>query len=338
MPRAGLSHAVVVAEAARLADEAGLDGLTLAALAERLGVAVPSLYKHVDGLPALRRDLAVLAVGELGAALADALANVRSDVPAPGDRLQALADTYRGYARSHPGRYAATLRAPAPGDIELARAAERVLETGFDVLSGYGLTDDDAVDATRALRAALHGFVALEAAGGFGIPRDVDRSFERLVEALDAALRALRPVAPPGPVRELRLALTVDDCGAALRFYRDALGLPVVLSWDGPSGSGSVLAAGRATLELISRSQAELIDRVEVGRRVSGPVRLALEVPDSTATAETLVAAGAELLGGPVVTPWAHRNARVLAPDGMQLTLFTVLEEPPAPVPDETRG
>jgi catechol 2,3-dioxygenase-like lactoylglutathione lyase family enzyme len=128
-------------------------------------------------------------------------------------------------------------------------------------------------------------------------------------------------------VRELRLALTVDEYERALEFYRDVLGLPVVESWDAPEGSGAILDAGRATLELLSVAQAELVDSVEVGERVAGPVRIALEVADSVATADKLVAAGAERLADPVVTPWAHRNVRVRAPDGMQLTLFTVLDE-----------
>jgi lactoylglutathione lyase len=127
------------------------------------------------------------------------------------------------------------------------------------------------------------------------------------------------------PVRELRVALTVDDYQEALRFYRDALGLPVVEEWDDPEGAGAVLDAGRATLEVLSTSQAELVDRVEVGERVAGPVRLALEVDDSAATADSLAAAGAELIAGPVVTPWSHRNVRLRAPDGMQLTLFTIV-------------
>ncbi len=128
------------------------------------------------------------------------------------------------------------------------------------------------------------------------------------------------------PVGELRVALTVDHYDEALRFYRDVLGLPVVQVWDEPSGAGAVLDAGRATLELLSTAQAELVDRVEVGERVAGRVRLALGVDDSAGAAETLAEGGAELLGGPVVTPWAHRNVRLRAPDGMQLTLFTVLE------------
>jgi lactoylglutathione lyase len=131
---------------------------------------------------------------------------------------------------------------------------------------------------------------------------------------------------PEGPVRELRLALTVENYDEAVAFYRDVLGLPLLESWDEPGGSGAVLDAGRATLELLSLPQAELVDEVEVGSRVAGPVRIALEVADSAETAQRLVAGGAEALAEPVVTPWRHRNVRLRAPDGMQLTLFTVLD------------
>jgi lactoylglutathione lyase len=124
------------------------------------------------------------------------------------------------------------------------------------------------------------------------------------------------------PVRELRIALTVDDFDEAVRFYRDAFGLPVVEAWDDDGRSGAILDAGRATLELLSRAQTDLVDEIEGG--VSPAIRLALEVDDSAATADRLEAAGAIRLGGPVVTPWSHRNVRLEAP-GAQLTLFTVL-------------
>jgi catechol 2,3-dioxygenase-like lactoylglutathione lyase family enzyme len=130
---------------------------------------------------------------------------------------------------------------------------------------------------------------------------------------------------PESPVRELRLAYTVEDFAEAVRFYRDVLGLPVIQEWDQPTGSGAILDAGRATLELLSVDQSDLVDRVEVGEVVSGPVRLALEVEDSEETAERLASAGAQKIGGPVITPWAHKNVRLRSPDGMQLTLFTVL-------------
>jgi catechol 2,3-dioxygenase-like lactoylglutathione lyase family enzyme len=130
---------------------------------------------------------------------------------------------------------------------------------------------------------------------------------------------------PESPVRELRFAYTVEDYEEAVRFYRDALGLPVIQEWDEPTGSGAILDAGRATLELLSVSQSELVDRIEVGELVSGPIRLALEVEDSDETGKALASAGAQKIGGPVITPWAHKNVRLRSPDGMQLTLFTVL-------------
>ncbi len=124
-------------------------------------------------------------------------------------------------------------------------------------------------------------------------------------------------------VTELRVALTVQDFGQALAFYRDALGLDQIADWSSPSGRVVVLDAGRATLELLDEAQAETVDAIEAGHRVSGTVRLAVKVADSDDRAGRLVAAGALRVAPPVMTPWGDRNARVQAPDGIQLTLFT---------------
>jgi AcrR family transcriptional regulator len=194
MPRVGLTPERVVQEAGAVADAGGLDRLTLAAVADRFGVAIPSLYKHVSGLDGLRRDLAVLAVRELTAALS------RAAVGRAGrDALHAMAGAYRAYATAHPGRYAASVRAPAPGDAEHLAAADDALAVFRAVLAGYGITGADAIDAIRALRAALHGFVALEAAGGFGLPQNVDASYHRLVDALHTAFSDWPVAGPPTP-------------------------------------------------------------------------------------------------------------------------------------------
>jgi lactoylglutathione lyase len=129
------------------------------------------------------------------------------------------------------------------------------------------------------------------------------------------------------PVKELRLALTVENFEGALAFYREALGLKLLDAWNAPGSNVAILEAGRATLELLDAGHAAAVDEIEVGHRVAGPVRIALEVDDSAATADRLEATGAERLGGPVETPWRHLNVRLLTPDGMQLTLFTVLGE-----------
>ena len=124
-------------------------------------------------------------------------------------------------------------------------------------------------------------------------------------------------------VKEFRVALTVPDFDRALAFYRDTLGLEQVADWSTDAGRVVLLEGGRATLELLDERQAELIDSVEAGRRVSGVVRLALEVEDSEAVARELVAGGAAEVAPPVTTPWGDRTARFESPDGMQLTLFT---------------
>ena len=191
MPRAGLGPAAVVAAAVELADEVGFTGLAMGLLAERLGVRTPSLYKHVDSLDALRRGVSVQAKRELGDALA------RATVGRAGpDAVRAFADAHRRWARDHPGRYAASLRAARVDDEEDRRVSDAALGVLYDVLAGFALPEDRLVDAARALRSALHGFAALEAAGGFGLPRDVDRSYAFLVDTLVAGLQAEHATAP----------------------------------------------------------------------------------------------------------------------------------------------
>lgn len=128
-------------------------------------------------------------------------------------------------------------------------------------------------------------------------------------------------------VQELRITLTVDDFDAAVKLYRDTLGLPQLQDWSSDHGRVLLLDAGRATLELFDEAQAAMVDDLEVGERVSGKVRLALQVPDADAMASRLTDAGATPVADAVTTPWGDRNARVAAPDGMQLTLFTLGEE-----------
>jgi len=130
-------------------------------------------------------------------------------------------------------------------------------------------------------------------------------------------------------VREMRLVVTADDHAAAVYFYRDVLGLAERASFSSPDGQVVILEAGRATLEIADRAQAEFIDRVEVGRRVAGHIRVAFEVADSAATAQVLAGAGAEIIAEATRTPWHTMNARLNGPAGLQLTLFS--DAPPAP-------
>jgi NAD(P)-dependent dehydrogenase (short-subunit alcohol dehydrogenase family) len=128
--------------------------------------------------------------------------------------------------------------------------------------------------------------------------------------------------APTGLLRELRVALRVDDFARVAEFYRDGLGLATIKAWDDPEGRGLILAAGQATLEILDHADSDHTDQVEAGRIVSGPVRLALRVEDVAATARALRDHGATVAGEPVVTSWGSPSQRLQAPDGMQLTLF----------------
>lgn len=127
-------------------------------------------------------------------------------------------------------------------------------------------------------------------------------------------------------VRELRLVVTVDDYDTALAFYRDTLGLAEQAAYSAPNGGRvTLLEAGRATVELADAAQADYIDEVEVGRRVAGRIRVAFQVPDAAESSHRLAGGGAEVLAEPTRTPWNSLNARLVAPDGLQLTLFEEL-------------
>jgi len=189
MPRAGLDAEMVVAAAAELADAEGLEAVTLTALADRLGIRPPSLYVHVDGLADLRRRLGARGARELARAVTAAAAG-----RARRDALRAVAETYRAYARAHPGAYAAMQRAPDDDAGEAAAAARELIAVILAALGGYALEGEEAVHAVRLVRATLHGFVSLEQIGGFRMPISLEASYERLVAMLDRGLAELAPV------------------------------------------------------------------------------------------------------------------------------------------------
>jgi AcrR family transcriptional regulator len=183
VPRHGLDTARVVEEAAAIADADGLDEVTLARVAAALDVRAPSLYNHVDGRGGLLRLLALQSINELADVLRDAAVG-RSRAEA----LVAIAGAYRAYAYEHPGRYKATVWAPAPGDDELEAAGRRAVGVIVAVLAGWGFEGDAALHRVRVIRSGLHGFIAIEAEGGFGLPLDLDESFDLLVATLIAGL------------------------------------------------------------------------------------------------------------------------------------------------------
>lgn len=132
-------------------------------------------------------------------------------------------------------------------------------------------------------------------------------------------------ITPNQPVFELRVALTSREYERIVKFYCEGLGIEPAALWNNDGGQALMLDMGKATLELFDERQAEVIDRLEAGKRVSGQVRLALQVPDLESAMERLLANGATLVHPPVKTPWGDYNVRLQDPDGMQITLFQAL-------------
>jgi AcrR family transcriptional regulator len=181
--RGTLSREVVAAAAADLMDAAGgPDALTLAEVAGRFNVKVPSLYNHVSGIDDLRDAVAVHTYTLFYNALRDAAVGRTAD-----DALMAIALTARQFAHEHPGIYPLLLRLITPAG---AAQAQRLLDLLIALLRPYGLSEEDSLHAIRGLRSVMHGFVDIERAGGFGLPLDLDESYRRLVAMFITGLHA----------------------------------------------------------------------------------------------------------------------------------------------------
>lgn len=182
MPRAGLTPQTVARTATSLVDREGRAALTIARVAEELGVQPPSLYNHIDGLEALERLVALDGIDRLSDTCRSAVMG-----RAGADGLRAMAHAYRAFAVNHPGVYLFT-QVSRPGDAEYEAKAARLLEPVFAILAGFGLPNADLVHAARAVRSALHGFAVLESGAGFGLDVDVDQSFEWMLAAIERGL------------------------------------------------------------------------------------------------------------------------------------------------------
>jgi AcrR family transcriptional regulator len=189
MPRIGLDLPTLIQAATEIADTQGLEAVSLASLAQKLQIRSPSLYNHVNGLPDLRRQLALSGFGQMSEHFKRALAGKSGD-----DAVRAFSYAYLSFARAHPGLFEAVQRAAEPDDKLLQEAAGEVVEMAVNALEGYDLRGDAAIHAVRGLRSVLHGFASLEKLGGFGIPLDLDETFRLLI---DTFLKGVQPTYAP---------------------------------------------------------------------------------------------------------------------------------------------
>ena len=187
-PRIGLTEHTIVQAAIEIADNAGLEALTLANVAARLHVRSPSLYNHIAGLPEL---LALMTAHGLER-LHDALLAAVSD-RAREQAVTALCLAYLEFARQHPGLYALTQRPVAPtGERPAVDYGQRIVDLCANAMKPFGLCPDEHIHAIRGLRSMLHGFAALDKAGGFAIPLDLNASMLFVIRVYVSGLQSVQ--------------------------------------------------------------------------------------------------------------------------------------------------
>lgn len=181
--RRQLSLETILNVSAKLAEEKGMENITLNQVAEKLGVKSPSLYNHVRGIEGLSGALAEMAIQRLDATVRDAAVG-----KSKAQALESIAFAYRKFARENPELYKAILRLPDCDNKGLNESAHAVVRIVYHVMEPYHYHEEDMIHIIRGFRSALHGFVSLENAGFFKVPVDADESYRRLVEGLIASL------------------------------------------------------------------------------------------------------------------------------------------------------
>jgi AcrR family transcriptional regulator len=184
-PRLGLDLPTIIQKAAELADEHGLESVTLASLAQKLGIRSPSLYNHVDGLSGLKEKLALYGLKNLHNKLLRAAAGRSGD-----DAVFAIGRAYIKFAREHPGLYEATLPAQHSEDAELLKVSEELIQLIIQVMHhAYDMKQEDTIHLVRGFRSLMHGFASLERSGGFGLPVNLDESIQVVLQAYLSGIR-----------------------------------------------------------------------------------------------------------------------------------------------------
>jgi AcrR family transcriptional regulator len=186
-PKVALDLETVIGAAADIADQFGVQEVTLANLAKRLNIRPPSLYNHVEGLPGLRKELAILGLNKLYAELSATAVGLTGE-----NAIIELSKTYINFARKHPGLYEATLLAPDPKDQDVQLSGGKIIDLTLNVLREYDLEGDSALHAVRGLRSILHGFSSLEQKGGLELALDLDVSLRLIIKAFLAGIGELK--------------------------------------------------------------------------------------------------------------------------------------------------
>lgn len=176
-PKTALDKNTILMAAAELANEHGSENITLALLAKKLNIKPPSLYNHFDGLPGIKRELAIFSLEKLYNSLV-----VEAEEKSNGEEaVIGLSHAYLTFARRNPGLYEFALSAPDPSDEHVHNAGKKIVELVVSAIEPFDLSEVEAIHAVRGLRSLMHGFASLEQRSGFGMPLDLDESYKLAV-------------------------------------------------------------------------------------------------------------------------------------------------------------
>lgn len=178
------STAEILAAARAILEEDGLDALTMQAVAARVGVRAPSLYKRVADRAALVKAVADEVTEELRRTL-----EPDAEGGDPGGQVRVIAHRFRTFVRRHPRGYA-LLFAPLPPDEAPDAAALAAVGRPIVEVMRRMTGEDGALEAARTVVAWAHGFVTLELAGGFRLGGDVDAAYDAGIETILAGISA----------------------------------------------------------------------------------------------------------------------------------------------------
>lgn len=186
MARAGLDKEIIVSRAAWLANEIGLENITLKMIAKEFGVQTPSLYNHIKSLEDLKKNLMIYGWKQLEQQILRSVAGVSGY-----EALRAMCYAFYEYATTNPGIFNAMLWYNKFQDEETVGVTEELFTVLFKIMGSLQISQENANHLIRTFRSFLEGFSLLVNNKAFGNPISIKESFELSVEVLMAGIKTL---------------------------------------------------------------------------------------------------------------------------------------------------
>ena len=186
MARMGLDKSAVISRAAQLANDVGLENITLKALANDLNIQPPSLYSHIRGLEDLTKELMLYGWLQMEDQILEAVAGISGY-----DAIEVICRTFMRYATTNPGVFNAMLWYNKFENDEANNATQKLFSVVFKVFSSLNISQENSDHLMRTFRSFLEGFALLVNHNAFGNPISINDSFELSLKVLMAGMKTL---------------------------------------------------------------------------------------------------------------------------------------------------